>query len=405
MLTSPSASRRDYGSGSLTEIAPKVWRLRAPAGKDAATGRTRQVGYNFRASKPANRGGKGEALEALRKLVTDVEQGRHVGTSANFETLATEYLAHVKRTKGIETYDSYRVKLEKTIVPELGPIKLSKLTAHDLDSLYAELERRKLASTTIEHTHNVISGTLTQGIKWGWISTNVAKMATPPKAVPKTREALTPEQITVLIKAALELDGDAEMAVAIFLLCLVGGRRGEACGFQWGDVDWERQAIRVERQIVPTAGGQRIKPPKGDKKRTEAIGDAGVQLLMGYQATLRKRLGEDWKPAPSGWIISIDGGETPIRAKGVTSYIKSLGDRCQPKIDARPHDFRRFSVTQLFGAGVDSRTIQERHGHSSLEITEGYALSVPARDQAAAEAMGIVLFDALEALENTPKKG
>jgi integrase len=372
----------------------KRWELRAYAGRDQANGKPRQVSRIFR-------GGKREANRALALLVTEIDQGKHVGTAANVTTLISEYLRHVKRTKDIETYESYRMKLEKTVEPELGPIKLAKLTAHDLDTLYAKLAELRdakgnpvYASTTIEHTHNVISGALTQAGKWGWLDKNVAKLASPPRAVPKERQPLSPEEIHRLIQGALELDKDPDIATMIYLLCLVGGRRGEACGFQWGDIDWEQQIIHVNRQLVPSVGGQREKPPKGGKKRAEAIGAIGVRILMAYQGTQRKRFGEHWTPQPSAWLISPDGGATPMRAKNVTMYIGRLGAKLDPSIEARPHDFRRFSVTQLGIAGVDPRAIRDRHGHASIVTTERYMLRVAASDIEAADIMGELLTSA-----------
>src|SRR6185437_13661373 len=112
--------RRGKGTGTLTEISPRVWRLRAPGGIDKGTKRTRQISRTFRASKPANRGGKGEALAALRKLCAEVDEGRHVGSSATFAKLTEQYLEHVKRTKGAGTYDSYRAKLNGAVAEEIG---------------------------------------------------------------------------------------------------------------------------------------------------------------------------------------------------------------------------------------------------------------------------------------------
>lgn len=374
-------------SGTMRERPPgsKRWELRAYAGKDKVTGKPRQVSRVFR-------GGKREANRALVALIAEVQEGKFVGTSANFETLSQAYLAHVKRTLEPSTHESYRIKLEHNIVPVLGQIKLSALTAHDLDSLYAQLEEDGYASTTIEHVHNVISGALTQAGKWGWIDKNPAKNATPPKAVAKKREPLGPDEILRLIQAAMEVDTD--LAMLIYMLCLVGGRRGEACGLQWGDVDWQRQTVKIERQIVPTKGGQHVKPPKGDKQRTEAIGSSGVQILTGYQAIMRDRIGPDWKPRADGWLISPDGGTTPMRAHGVTDLIKNLGKRLDPPINARPHDFRKFSVTQLIHAGIDPKTVQERHGHASMTTMEIYTLTVPESDKAAAEVMGQLLMSA-----------
>lgn len=396
----PKRKQREHGSGTLTEIRPKVWKLRAPGGTDRATGKYRQVSETFHATKAANRGGRGEAQAALRKLVADVKAGKHVGTAATFGTLATKYLEHVKRTLELESYQRYEINMRTSIVPALGEIKLASLTAYDLDHLYTELEGH-LAPTTIVLIHGIISGALSQARKWGWITANVAGLATPPQPTAKKREPLSPDQIASLIECALVREHDEDLALLIYMLCLVGGRRGEACGFQWGDVNWELKTIKVERQLVPAAGGgHRVKPPKGGKERLEALGSAGIEILMAYQATMRKRMGPKWKPSPTGWLISADGGTTPIRAKGVTPAIKRLGEKVidargiPHPIDARPHDCRRFSVTQLIHAGVDPKTVRDRHGHSTVQMTERYMLTVPASDMEAAEVMGDLLLSA-----------
>lgn len=397
MLSSPSAPKkkrpkRDNHAGTLTEISPRLWRLRVGNGRDPATGRTRQVSRSFHATKAAERGGRGEALDALREFAGEVKAGKHVGSNATFATLADKYLEHVKRTKDDETYKSYRNRLIKSVVPTIGHIRLASLTAFDLDSLYTDL-LEDYAASTVDHAHNVISGALTQAMKWGWLGSNVAKLAASPKAQATERVPLSPEQIATLIARALQ-EHNEDLAVLIYLLCLVGGRRGESAGFQWRDINWTERTIKVERQLVQQAGGQTEKLPKGGKKRIEAIGSAGVEILRAYQGTLARRLGPEWTPQPEGWLISLDGGATATNAHNLSQIIKGLGMRCEPPIDAHPHDCRRFSVSQLLHAGIDPLVIRDRHGHASITTTEGYMLRVDPSDIEAAEVMGDLLLSA-----------
>lgn len=383
--------RREYGTGTLREVRPRVWRLRAPAGVDPATGRTRLVSKQFHASKPANRGGRGEALDALRLLVQEVHEGQHAGTNATVGRLAVDFLEQVKRTRSPSTAESYRLKVEKTIVPAIGDVRLGDLTAHHLDRLYADLAANGIATTTINHTHAVISAMLGQAMRWGWLRENVAKSAQPPKPEPKQRAPLSPLDAVRLINHAAVVDDDQELATLVFLLCILGGRRGEACGLQWGDVDWDRRAVTIERQIVPVPGGQRVAPAtKTGKRRIVAIGDVGVVLLHQYRNIIAHRI-PGWQPKPDGWLVSVDGGVTPTRAHGVTGRVQSLGRRLDPPVDVQPHDFRRFSVTHLINHGVDLKTVRDRHGHSSLATTEIYALPVTESDEGAARVMGELL--------------
>jgi integrase len=60
----------------------------------------------------------------------------------------------------------------------------------------------------------------------------------------------------------------------------------------------------------------------------------------------------------------------------------------------RFHDLRHFSVTTLIAAGVDIRTVAERHGHAQATMTlNRYAHALPESDRAAAGILGKT-FDA-----------
>jgi integrase len=58
----------------------------------------------------------------------------------------------------------------------------------------------------------------------------------------------------------------------------------------------------------------------------------------------------------------------------------------------RFHDLRHFSVTMLVAAGVDIRTVAERHGHAKATMTlDRYAHALPERDREAAGLLGAAL--------------
>ncbi|MCU1493350.1 MAG: integrase family protein [Acidimicrobiaceae bacterium] len=377
---------RDRKAGTLKEVRPGVWRLRLYIGKDPETGNPIQASKTIRTAK---RGGKTAALEELKDFVAKAGQEDH-RSMATFAKLMADYLAHLPRTKAQGTVETYTMYATKHILPALGSIRLRDLTAHDLDTFYAQLGE-KYKPSTIGLIHAIISGALAQGERWGWLKDNPAKSARPPTIQrDDDQESISPEDVRRLIAAA-EAKDDQDTAVAIFLVALVGGRRGELCGFQWGDVDWTARTIRVRRQLVPAAGGgNRLVPhPKGRKPRTEAIGDVGVALLKRYQETLRTRRGEDWEP--SGWLLSYDGGVTPLRAKGFTTTISNLGKSLKPPLDVTPHDFRHFSVSSLTAGGIDRATIRNRHGHSTMEVAERYTHAPAAGDYEAAEFIGSLL--------------
>ena len=79
----------------------------------------------------------------------------------------------------------------------------------DLDAYYASLVRdRDLSPSSVRHVHAVLRGALGQAVRWGWIPTNPAATASPPKM--RHRE-ITPPAIhdtRALLRAADDRDPD-----------------------------------------------------------------------------------------------------------------------------------------------------------------------------------------------------
>jgi len=82
----------------------------------------------------------------------------------------------------------------KTIDPDLGKLRLSRVTTQRLDAYYAMLSHdRALSPATVRHIHAVLRGALGQAVKWGWIPANTAASASPPKL---RRRDINPPSLT-----------------------------------------------------------------------------------------------------------------------------------------------------------------------------------------------------------------
>jgi integrase len=67
------------------------------------------------------------------------------------------------------------------------------------------------------------------------------------------------------------------------------------------------------------------------------------------------------------------------------------GDKVEP-YGFHFHELRHFSVTTLLAAGVNIRTVAERHGHAQATMTlNRYAHALPEQDRAAAGVLGKAL--------------
>lgn len=75
------------------------------------------------------------------------------------------------------TYLGY---IRNHIKADIGRVKLSRLRPEDLDAWYLRLRGNGLATASVRKCHVIVNGALSQGHRWGWVTTNVAQLVSPP---------------------------------------------------------------------------------------------------------------------------------------------------------------------------------------------------------------------------------
>jgi integrase len=351
---------------------------------DPQTGRVLKQGPPIFATKVFH-GGIREARRALAAFAVEASEERTVGKSATVNKLMGEYLASLARLdRASSTIETYRMHFKNHIRPGLGSIRLERLSTHDVDKFLAELAEKGLAPRTIALVFSVLSGALSQAVDWGWLASNPAKKArlSEPQVAETTH--LSTDDLRALYEGALA-DEDIDMAVTIALAAWTGCRRGELCGLRWEDLDVEGCRLRIERQWRVAKGGQELAPPKNKKPRTVHIGEGGVALLLRYRAAKAAQLG--W--VPDGWLLSYNGGATPMRAKSITEYVGRLAKRLG--VDAHLHTMRHWAGTELHHQGVDLPTAAGQLGNTTEVLAKVYLHTDDGRGAVAGDKMAAVL--------------
>jgi integrase len=370
--------------GSKREFRQGVWELRVSTGKDPVTGKYGMASKTFHGNARA-------ADTALRVLISD-QVPRTDGTGATFGQLLDQWLEECDRLDlSPTTMRTYRAQIKQTICPRLGRVPLSGLTAKHLDELYGAMKAAGKSTKTIRNHHAIISAALHQAARWGWVRTNVAEMAKPPRVPRSQVHAPSVEVVRQVIETAA--DRDPRLAPLLMLAALTGMRRGELCALRWTDIDLELGIVRVSRSVVVVPGGLAEKTTKSDRARKVARDPIGIALLTEYRAEA-----EGWAEAagaklPKDAFVSSPFVEatTPFRPDNVTSFFIRVRDAVGAP-DVRLHDLRHFTATQLIGAGVDVKTVAERLGHSDPSLTlRVYSHVIEERDRAVAVIMGQVL--------------
>ena len=368
--------------GGLREKSPGIWEVRLEAGRDPVSGRRRQVSRTVH-------GTKRQAQSILNNLLADANIDQGGRSSATFKQLSDQWIALVQNDLSPTTIHRYKNLLKNRILPALGSRQVSSIRTNDLDRLYLGLVNEVgLSPVTVRQVHAIVRRAFRQGVLWGWIATNPAVNATPPRL---SKRAPTPpnvdEVIALLNKAAMT---DPVFRRFIHLAAVTGARRGELCALRWSNFDAVASTISIERSIVDLPGGPTEKDTKTHTSRCMAIDAGTVLVLEAQKKEMIERANQvDCVLSESAFMFTNDpDGRTPWVPGSVTKRFQKLRDSLGFST-VRLHDLRHFTATRLIAAGIPIRTVSGRLGHADPSTTLNvYAHFVAASDQAAASVMG-----------------
>ncbi len=367
-----------------------AWELRAYAGIDPLTNRQKYVTRTFR-------GGKREAEEALARFVTEVSGGSQAAQDTTVGDLIRDWLALASRELSPTTVRGYEWIVKTYVTPTLGKVPLARLRVAQLDRFYSQLrdkggqDGKPLSAATVRQVHAIIRRALQQGMRWGWITTNPAALASPPKVRSSQLSPPDPAEVIRLIEAAVEKDAD--FGCFLHVAATTGARRGELCGLRWQDVDLAGAAMTISRNVVEGAGMVVEKDTKTHASRRIALDPESVAMLKAHRARMTARAsGCGMRLSDEAHVFSPDpDGSRPWVPNDVTKKFIRVRKRAELET-VRLHDLRHFAATRLLAAGVPVRTVSGRLGHANAATTLGvYAHFVEESDRDAAATLGALL--------------
>lgn len=369
----------------------KAWELRAYSGTDPVTGRKKYVTRTVRGSRK-------EAERALAQLLVEVTGGAHSALDATVADLVLRWFEMAKPELSPSTIRGYQRNINNHILPVLGRVKIARLKAAEIDHFYAMLrarggvDGRPLSPASVRQVHAILRRALQQGVKWEWISTNPATMASTPRVRPFRVEPPNPEAVMRLINEAAKEDPD--FACFLTVAATTGARRGELCALRWSAIDFDDQSLTIAGAVVE---GVRSKLYEKDTKthgsRKIAIDEFTSSELDHQRERCEKRAAEFGASLQRDAFVfspSADGSR-PAVPNDVTKTFMRLRKRVG--LDSvRLHDLRHFAATRLLSAGVSVRTVSGRLGHASAAMTLGvYAHFLEVSDREAADALGSMI--------------
>ena len=422
------AKRRGKGEGCIS----KRTKIDEATGKEIVTGWQGYVtvGYDAKTGIPRRKFFSGKKRKDVQDKINDIISKVNNGTYKEpskmkvadwFNVWIDEYQKSSLRPT---TWDSYKMQIDKHILPEIGHLKLAHLQTYHLQSLYnskqkdgARLDNKPgpLSPRSVRYIHMICHACLEQAKLEGRIIVNPADAVKLPADPRKEMRYFDTNQVAAFLSEARKTRNFA----AYFLALNTGLRRGELLGLRWKDVDLKNGTISVNQGLVRVSGKLLFQEPKTKKsRRTIGISQAVVDELKKY----RKMQLDEMELAMTaynneqGLVFCNELGE-PICPRSFTKHFERVIERYNKRIDEQInegnlkdadkvkaklpkinfHGLRHTFATLSLQQGTDPRTIQEALGHSKVAFTlEIYGGVTEKMKQDATEKIGSLLASCLE---------
>ena len=263
-------------------------------------------------------------------------------------------------------------------LPVLGNLKLTELRPEHFRQLYADLRKKKnqktgkpLSECTVEGVHACLCGILSDAMEGGFLDHNPA-WRTYRYAGKKKEKVIADEATTQRLIAALE-EESLKYETYFKLIIATGMRRGECCGLQWGDINWDERSIHIQRNVVKVTGEDII------VKETKTVaGDRYVYFSLEMESLLKEFQREcAWetetydgrKLEDADYIFRRHGSRLPMTPTTFTWRFKLILKKHGLPTALNVHSLRHTNASLLIAGGADVATVAGLLGHSQPSTT------------------------------------
>jgi integrase len=359
------------------------------------------------AGKPVRRhvrgGTRAEVSAKVAQLETERARSAHRPTPNQRLTLGEwldEWLVIIQRTRKPKTFDNYT----SLIRAHCGPLRsrpLARIAVRDIDDLLFRVAERFPQSAVA--LHRILRSALNTAVKRGLLVANPCTYAVVPRIREVELEPYALEECRRILLAATELPNGARWSVALAL----GLRQGETLGLMWADIDFEKNQLRVRRQLQRPCWHHGCGDPAPDHQPSKCSQRTGGGWIL---EDVKSRAGRRTLAVPPQLMQQLREHRRDQAAQRLAAgpawqehdlvFPRADGHPKHPSVDARAwrtlteragvpplrlHYARHTTATMLLAQGVDGRVVMALLGWSQSSLLTRYQhVLEPMRRDAAA---------------------
>ena len=299
-----------------------------------------------------------------REILTDIEKKiarrsfTHEKKTPLFSEAAKQWHEYKKPNVRETTWENNQTVIDRHF-GMFNDLKVSLINTTTIEKFIAHLQGTKLKLNTMRRIINCLNQIMAYAVRHKMIDANPVRDAERPRKTIEDEgdkqiiKVLAPEQI----KAMLDAVEDPKYQTLFLTAVMTGARQGELLGLKWGEVDFEKKQIHINR----TFNHGRFFSPKTKQSRRS------IDLAPIVIKELRK-----WKlaspPNELDLVFPSDKGE-PLICNGNIHrpFQKALSASGCPRI--RFHDLRHTYASLLIAQGENIKYIQMQLGHATPMMT------------------------------------
>ena len=285
------------------------------------------------------------------------------------------------------TGSAYKDIARKHLIPQLGAIRLDRLTPSRIQSYYADRlssgrldGRGGLSPQTVKHHHTLLSRALNLAVKWNMLSRSPMDRVEAPRVPRRNPPAFGAEDVIKLMK---EAEGTQYQTI-ILLAAYTGLRRSELLGLRWRDLNLETGVLSVNQTLIWLADERRSifeEPKTWRSSRPVVLSGTPIRALVSHrewQASIL--LSQDQET-----LVFCRHDGTPMLPSTVSHTIIKFARRAGLN-GLTLHGLRHSNASILLELGVHPEIVRDRLGHSGISVTmDTYSHILPGVQELAAD--------------------
>jgi len=297
---------------------------------------------------------KKDAESALKRVESELAEGSY---GREEDPLFRDFYVRWMRSKGdslkLSTRASYEQTFRTHILPYFGDKQIDTITPFAVQAWVTELTGKGMAAGTVGRCYRYLRACLKQAENWDLIKRSPCRSINLPRVNHEELSFLEPEEVNRLLDAA---DEPARDLFAV--LAWSGLRLGEGLALAWKHLDFDNNAIVVERSWS-TFGGFQEPKTEGSRRAVPMLA-----ILREYFEELKRTRRQTDK---DDLLFSRNGRKPLDPGNTRRDFESALKKASLQKVTI--HSLRHTYASAALASGCSIKALQRALGHASATMT------------------------------------